>query len=117
MKLRNKIIAVLAVSAIGATPLALAGGALAHPGKTHTTPSNAKAYGKYCQGQSKKHVSGQKGTPFSQCVVAMAHVAEGTTPAKACATESKKHVAGQKGTPFSDCVAGGKVLLKSQQTT
>ena len=34
--------------------------------------SKAKAYGKYCQGQSKKHVAGQKGTDFSRCVTAMA---------------------------------------------
>ena len=32
--------------------------------------SNAKAYGKRCQGVSEKHVAGQKGTPFSQCVKA-----------------------------------------------
>ena len=34
--------------------------------------SKAKAYGKYCKGQSKKHVKGQKGTDFSRCVNAMA---------------------------------------------
>jgi hypothetical protein len=114
MKLRNQIMTVLAVSTIGVTPLALAGGALAHPGKTHThtTPSDAKAYGKFCRGESKKHVKGQKRTPFSECVVAMAHVAKGTNPVKACATESKRHVNGQKGTPFSDCVADGKKLQK-----
>ena len=35
-------------------------------------PTKAKAYGKFCQGESKKHVAGQKGTPFSQCKVAAA---------------------------------------------
>ncbi|HEY5189448.1 MAG TPA: hypothetical protein VII87_10470 [Solirubrobacteraceae bacterium] len=30
----------------------------------------AMAYGKDCQSESKKHVAGQKGTPFSECVVA-----------------------------------------------
>jgi hypothetical protein len=31
-------------------------------------PPPAKAYGKYCQGESKKHVKGEKGTAFSRCV-------------------------------------------------
>jgi hypothetical protein len=35
-------------------------------------PSHAKAYGKYCQGESKKHVKGEKGTEFSRCVTAVA---------------------------------------------
>ena len=79
----------------------------------HTPPAKAEAYGKYCQGQSKKHVKGQKGTPFSQCVAAMRKLDAGTAtnPAKACATESRKHVAGQKGTPYSDCVSAGAKLL------
>ena len=42
------------------------------PGPGAGLPEKAKAYGVYCQGQSKKHVAGQKGTPFSQCVTAMA---------------------------------------------
>ena len=37
-----------------------------------TLPEKAKAYGVHCKGESKKHVKGVKGTPFSQCVVAMA---------------------------------------------
>ena len=38
----------------------------------HDAPASvkAKAYGKHCQGKSKKHVAGEKGTPFSRCVVA-----------------------------------------------
>jgi hypothetical protein len=71
-------------------------------------PSQAKAYGRYCneQGASKKHVPGQKGTPFSQCVTALAHAAhnENLAPGQACKGLSKKHVKGQKGTPFSQCV-------------
>ena len=35
-------------------------------------PSHAKAYGKYCQGESKKHVKGEKGTEYSRCVTAVA---------------------------------------------
>ena len=37
-------------------------------------PEKAKAYGVYCQDQSKKHVKGVKGTSFSRCVVAAAQV-------------------------------------------
>ncbi len=83
-----------------------------------TTPGKGKkgkghAYGFYCQGQSKKHVAGTKGTPFSACVHAMKALDKGETksPKKACKELSKKHVAGTKGTPFSNCVTGGKQLL------
>jgi hypothetical protein len=31
-------------------------------------PPHAKAYGKRCQGKSKKHVKGEQGTEFSRCV-------------------------------------------------
>ena len=34
----------------------------------------AKSPGQACKGMSKKHVAGMKGTPFSQCVVAAAHL-------------------------------------------
>ena len=82
------------------------------PGPKSPLPEKAKAYGVYCRGFSKKHVEGQKGTPFSQCVTAMAKLANGntTSPAKACAAESKAHVAGMKGTPFSVCVKAGKQM-------
>ena len=33
-------------------------------------PSQARGYGKLCHDQSKKHVKGKKGTPFSRCVKA-----------------------------------------------
>jgi hypothetical protein len=77
---------------------------------TSTVPSQAKAYGFYCQNQSKVHVAGQKGTPFSQCVTAMAKAAHGASPKAACAAVSKKHVAGQKGTPFSLCLSAAAKL-------
>jgi hypothetical protein len=35
-------------------------------------PPPAKAYGKYCQGESKEHVKGEKGTAYSRCVKAAA---------------------------------------------
>src|SRR6266516_3465684 len=40
------------------------------PGPGASLPAKARAYGRYCQGQSKQHVAGQKGTPFSNCVAA-----------------------------------------------
>ncbi len=85
-------------------------------GPTGATGPKGKAYGYYCQNQSKKHVAGQKGTPFSQCVTAMAKLATGKTksPQAACAGMSKTHTAGEKGTPFSRCVAAGAKLLKDQ---
>lgn len=78
------------------------------PGPKGGLPEKAKAYGRYCQDQSKKHVEGQKGTPFSQCVTAMAKAAhdEKVTAREACKGLSKKHVKGEKGTPFSRCVKG-----------
>jgi hypothetical protein len=87
------------------------------PGPKAPLPAKAKAYGRYCQNQSKKHVAGQAGTPFSQCVTAMAKLAHGSTtsPKVACGAMSKQHVAGQRGTPFSNCVAAGAKLLKDQK--
>src|SRR4029077_19028107 len=56
------------------------------PGPKAPLPEKAKAYGVYCRGESKKHVKGQQGTPFSLCVTAMAKVATSpkTTPKAAC---------------------------------
>ena len=74
-------------------------------------PVHAPGY--YCRGQSKKHVRGQKGTPFSQCVTAMAKLQDGTaaSPAAACKSLSRKRVKGMKRTPYSACVRGGKQLV------
>jgi hypothetical protein len=85
------------------------------PGPNASLPTKAKAYGKYCQGESKKHVAGTPGTPFSKCVTDMAKAAHGTNPTTACKNESKKHVKGQKGTPFSLCVSGAAKLQNQQQ--
>jgi hypothetical protein len=86
------------------------------PGPTASLPAKAKAYGRRCQGQSKTHVAGTPGTPFSKCVTDMAKLANGVTknPVTACKDLSKKHVAGQHGTPFSQCVSAGAKLLKEQ---
>ncbi len=82
------------------------------PGPGAGLPEKAKAYGVYCQGESKKHVEGEKGTPFSQCVTAMAKAAhnERITPRKACKGLSKEHQKGEKGTAFSRCVKAAAKL-------
>jgi hypothetical protein len=81
------------------------------------------AYGRYCKTQSRKRsdaAEGTKGTPFSQCVTAMAKLANDRTdsPRAACKQLSKKRsdaTEGTKGTPFSQCVAGGAKLLREQR--
>ncbi len=88
MKLRMKLVLGLAVLSLGLTPAA--GMAVTYtpegpdyhpdtpkgpkydpdkpkPGNPPGGPKG-KAYGYYCKGQSKKHVKGEKGTPFSRCV-------------------------------------------------
>ena len=116
-----------AIAAPPATSPGAAKQAAKTPGPSASAASKAKAYGKHCANQSKKHVAGQKGTPFSQCVTAMAKAAKaaraaeaakaaGTTaakpsPAKACATMSKKKVGDAKKSAFSKCVvAAAKVI-------
>jgi hypothetical protein len=88
----------------------------AAPAAPATSNGKRRAYGRYCKGQSKKHVKGKKGTPFSRCVRAMAKLDDGDVkrPAKACKGLSKKHVKGKKGTPFSRCVSAGAKLLKDR---
>ncbi len=124
MKTSLKVLAIMAALVLSAAPAIATADKPNENGngpKYETPPPNhgkgehgkAKAYGRYCQGESKKHVKGQKGTPFSQCVTAMAKLDHGTetSPAKACASLSKKHVKGAPGTPFSLCVKGGEKLL------
>jgi hypothetical protein len=128
MTLRTKIAMVLGALALATAPAALANPP-AEPGNGHgngphyspeppgpgaSLGEKAKAYGVHCQGQSKKHVKGEKGTAFSQCVTAMAKAAhnEKLTPRQACKEMSRKHVKGEKGTPFSSCVKGAAQLKK-----
>jgi hypothetical protein len=84
------------------------------PGPKAGLPEKAQAYGRYCKGFSRKHVSGTRGTPFSRCVTAMAKVATGeeTSPRAACATLSHKHKAGAQGTPFGRCVVAARRLAE-----
>jgi len=133
MKLTRNIALIMATLAFGAAPaVAIASGnskSANAPGHTKTTKtdtksntsSSTKAYGRYCksQNESKKRVPGDtlKGTPFSQCVVALAKVAKNSkiNPTTACKGMSGKHVAGSssKGTPFSECVVAAAKLRAS----
>ena len=133
MKLQTKMVIILGTLALAAAPAMALASQATNPGKgngpTHAAapqtpgpgaslPEKAKAYGVYCQGQSKKHVAGEKGTPFSQCVTAMAKAAtnEKMTAKQACKGLSKDHVKGEKGTPFSRCVvAAAKLTQESHQ--
>jgi hypothetical protein len=83
------------------------------PGPDAALPAKAKAYGRYCQSQSRLHVAGRPGTPFSQCVTAMAKLATRRTkdPWTACSALSRKHVQGAAGSPFGRCVVAGTRLL------
>jgi hypothetical protein len=113
--------------AIGALALVIPAMALATPGNgkgqgqgpsyTPAPPPQGQAYGKYCQGESKEHVKGEKGTAFSRCVTKMAHAAEhpNQTPRHACKGESKKHVKGEKGTAFSRCVKAAAKLRHDER--
>jgi hypothetical protein len=136
MKLRTKVAAALTALALAAVPATVVANPPADPGNGNgngpdytpapekpatpgphaTLPEKAKAYGVYCRGESKKHVAGEKGTPFSQCVTAMAKAASNgqLTTGKACKGMSKKHVKGEKGTAFSRCVSAAAKLRKHQ---
>lgn len=96
------LVAVLATAVVAAP---------AHGAGTGTAP---KAYGKQCQGQSKKRVPGVKGTPFSKCVTAMARLAgaRSRSPHMACATMSRKRTARARTSSFGKCVAAGNRLIK-----
>jgi hypothetical protein len=83
------------------------------PTQPTTQPPTTHALGYYCKGESKRHVHGQKRTPFSQCVSAMAKLKNGssTSATAACRSLSHRHLKGAKSTPYALCVAGGKKLL------
>lgn len=130
MKLHLKLVVGLAVLALGLVPaIGMADGPTYTPEGPNYQPENTPkgpkkppkghAYGYYCRGESKKHVKGEKGTAFSQCVKAMAQADknEKITAKKACKELSKKHVKGQKGTPFSTCVKGVAQMRKEKSAT
>jgi hypothetical protein len=142
MRFNSRIAVVIGVLALGAAPAFAAGGPPTTPGPPTTTPpqnegtahkpstpgpnaglpAKAKAYGKLCQGTSKKRsdaAPGTKGTPFSQCVTAMAKAAhdQASSAKAACKGVSKTHAKGQHKTAFAICVTGAAKLLKEQHTS
>jgi len=115
MRIKLKLGAAIATCALGFAPaLAIA----AHP-NNGKHGSNAKAVGKLCRKESKKHVAGGTATPFQQCLAAMKKAASGkaNSPGQACKGMSKKHVAGMKGSPYSQCVVAAAHLLGSKGGT
>lgn len=123
MRLPTKIVAVAGALALSASPAALAmgkhegsppyGHAHGHEGNP---PAKAKAYGRYCKGESRKHEKGEKGTAFSRCVNNMAQAAnhKGMAPGRVCKGESRKHEKGEKGTAFSRCVHDVNALRRQE---
>jgi hypothetical protein len=130
MKLHAKFVTVLAVLVLAALPATA--GAVSyqpeyHPEHPPTPPPAAQphghAYGFWCnkQGFGKKHVKGQKGTPFSQCVHAL-KVADNNdkmAAKKACkAFKGQKHTPhGDKGTPFSRCIKSVNQMRQEEAAT
>ena len=118
MNIYTRTSGIAAAIALMAAPACAAG---APAGNANGNPSAAgKAYGSYCKTESKKRsdaAPGTKGSPFSQCVTAMAKLANAQTksPRQACKALSKKHsdaAPGTHGSPFSQCVSGGAKLLR-----
>lgn len=125
MRIRSTVAAAVVALAVAAVPALAAGPPADTPNRDGNSaagpPANAKAYGYKCREQSRERsdaAPGTRGTPFSQCVIAMAKLASGAkkSPREACANLSKKHIEGQRGTPFSICVSAGARLLREQRT-
>jgi hypothetical protein len=118
MKLRSKLAAGLAALVLGAVPTVAGATGPEYtpekPPKTHQPKGHA--YGYYCKGESRKHVAGTPGTPFSACVKAAARAAhnEQLSAREACKALSRKHVKGTPGTPFSTCVKGVAQMRKDE---
>lgn len=138
MKLHLKIVLLVGVLALAAAPAAAPAAQPAEPGNGHKpaepgnghlpaepgnghaaaesgngpqyspAPPSTKAFGYYCQEESKKHIAGTPGTPFSTCVKAhkLAAAHPNMSPGRACKATTGKHIVkGEKGTPHSRCVA------------
>jgi hypothetical protein len=84
MKIRYVLAVAVATCTLGSAPafaIAAHVGKPISPGHSRagqpgnaSLPAKVEARGKLCQAESKKHVAGMKGTPYSQCVVAAAHL-------------------------------------------
>jgi hypothetical protein len=122
MNLRTRLAAIAGALALLLAPTAaLANGveyeveaAKPTPGPNAPLAKKAKAYGSYCRGFSKKAVAGQKGTPYGNCLTAMARAATSERTARqVCVAFPKAHVAGLTGTEFGRCVASAAKVKKN----
>lgn len=80
MRTSLKAMAIVAALVLSVTPaMAIANKPAETGGPQYETPppnpgpgagkgAKAKAYGRYCKGESRKHVKGEPGTPYSRCV-------------------------------------------------
>lgn len=101
-------------SIVAAFVALLTAAALAAPAHGATAGADARAFGKHCQGQSKKRAQGASNTSFSKCVTAMSRLASARSraPHVACATLSRKRATGARTSPFQKCVAAGRRLVR-----
>ena len=124
MHIKSKIAVLLGVAALMTAPAAAFAGIPEYapetpsltkplPGPAASAAEKTKAYGVYCRGFSKKHAAGHKGTPFSNCVNAMAVASSPKKTAQiACRAFPKTRVKGQAGTEFSRCVVAATKVKK-----
>jgi len=122
MRLKTMVALVAGALALAAIPAAASGqdytpAPEVKPPPPPPPPEHAKAYGKRCQGKSKKHVEGEQGTEFSRCVRALKKAANHPhmPPGQVCKNESKEHVEGEKGTAFSRCVKSVAQLRREER--
>jgi hypothetical protein len=119
MNLQTKAAVLVSGLVLVVAPAVALGAKAPAPGSAATPAASqypkGHAYGFFCKAESKTHVAGTPGTPFSKCVTAMAKLANGSTKSAkaACAPLSKKHLRGTPGTPYSVCVSAGAQLLKT----
>ncbi len=88
--------------------------ALGAPAAQASQRTDARAYGKHCQGQSKKRAAGAERTPFARCVTAMSRLARARTRSAraACAGLSHRRAAAARRSPHGACVAAGRRLTR-----
>ena len=106
------LLALVAFPALGHAAAAPTKGGSASPGPDASRASKARAYGKYCRGESRRSERGQRGSDYARCLNAMARLGSGRTrsPARACRGLSRKRERGERGTEYSRCVRAARRL-------
>ena len=109
----TRIAALTAALALTATP-AFAGVGVPTPVEDPRPPateakSHGKAYGRYCRGQSKKHLKGKKGTAFSRCVKAMARLNKDERKSARAACKAMN-----KGVERRQCIRAARELARDE---